>query len=202
MGVKNVTDGRTNKAFLGVGLPWCTYLPVAGGELPEYWAQLPPVCWSQGAPLSPPLPANVITGFRPACLWLLLLLLFQSGVITASTLPPGCDHRLASMYTISAQIWTPCHSTDAGWWLQEVKWLITPLVKLLIGACMTWLGSEYDLITKEVWSQIIAHNQGYQKELPVARIWWYDDDVMTWWSDIIAHKRLLKGLPVAMIGWR
>ena len=45
------------------------------GELPEYWAQLPAVGWSQGAPLSPVPhhPANVITGFRPARMWLLLL---------------------------------------------------------------------------------------------------------------------------------
>ena len=51
-------------------------------------------------------------------------------------------------------------------WLQEgVKWLITAVKLLITEGRWSIVGLDwrvYDLISKEVWSEIIAHSQGYQ----------------------------------------
>ena len=121
--------------------------------------------WSQGAlpPYThPPGPADVITGFSGARMWLLVLLL-QALVWCDYTFNTSTDHMsVASRYTISGQI-DPATLPDdykRGWngWLQGVKLLITEGRWSIVE--LDW--RVYDLISKEVWSEIIAHSQGYQ----------------------------------------
>ena len=82
-----------------------------------------------------------------------------------------CDHRVASIYTILAlqlsggmMITIGGEMGDNGWWNSwlQIVWL-------------DW--SVYDLITKEAWSQIIVHNQGYQNYFRwhmMMMIWWWE----------------------------
>ena len=138
------------------------------GELLEYWAHnfLLKVITGCPAPLYPPThppgPADVITGFTGARMWLLVLLL-QALVWCDYTFNTSTDHMsVASRYTISGQI-DPATLPDdykRGWngWLQGVKLLITEGRWSIVG--LDW--RVYDLISKEVWSEIIAHSQGYQ----------------------------------------
>ena len=113
-------------------------------------------------PCHPPGPADVITGFSGARMWLLVLLL-QALVWCDYTFNTSTDHMsVASRYTISGQI-DPATLPDdykRGWngWLQGVKLLITEGRWSIVG--LDW--RVYDLISKEVWSEIIAHSQGYQ----------------------------------------
>ena len=56
------------------------------------------------------------------------------------------------------------------------------------------LSGVYDLITKEVWSQIIAHSQGQYgfrfQCYDDMKTWWYDWYTI-WWSGIIAYKAMM-----------
>ena len=95
-------------------------------------------------------------------MWLLVLLL-QALVWCDYTFNTSTDHlSVASRYTISGQI-DPATLPDdykRGWngWLQGVKLLITEGRWSIVG--LDW--RVYDLISKEVWSEIIAQSQGYQ----------------------------------------
>ena len=152
----------TGLVVVNYKLWWITR--ILGAQLPaegDHRVPCPPI------PTPPPGPADVITGFSGARMWLLVLLL-QALVWCDYTFNTSTDHMsVASRYTISGQI-DPATLPDdykRGWngWLQGVKLLITEGRWSIVG--LDW--RVYDLISKEVWSEIIAHSQGYQSNFRI-----------------------------------
>ena len=131
--------------------------------------------------------AHVITAPAPVPVWCDYTFNTSTCVITES---PQCTQYLGKYRLFCSWMIT------RGWngWLQR-GWKFW----LQRGGRLSGV---YDLITKEVWSQIIAHSQGQYgfrfQCYDDMKTWWYDWYTI-WWSGIIAYKAMMIWKPHDLI---